>query len=532
MPKVTRVKKMFDDISSFSEEDVVDGRAVQHEVKEPPGARSAQHVDPAVSCAPACEAAAAQEIASDDEPSVFVPRLASASLQKAKAESTGEGGPGQVTMVTCVRVSLSPKESPRGAPLTAQLALTPAQLQYPSESLLVQQQSKSAFVGTPSPKRAASGSGFAFSTQATASQQPAWREEVEVAVSLHQAGAEAASAPKGHRKSHRQGAHDLDGKDRNGGAGTTGAKEASPAQYLGRQGVEVVEYSTTRNCEGSYSTGCLPDESGGWEMHEQYTPASMNWAAAASMECSREEYATHGRAHADHLQDPNSYDEDFSFASYIFPRLDPGFARNQGSRASVEAAKAPNVIEKGCAYLMVADIRVASYLVALFLSVMLMTASIPTSQLDVVGEACFTYWGFKNNCDNAAYTIPRPVHPCAFIRDHLGVGAAFSIITLIVYLVNFAAVIIVVCCLTESPHTISFESRIFVGVLGCIGAVTQLISWAVVARIYSSHPCVKEELAYGVGFGLNLSSWVINLLGATLVLTVPSGIVSHHQQRP
>ncbi|KAG5474383.1 hypothetical protein LSCM1_03163 [Leishmania martiniquensis] len=494
MPQVARRKKMFDDISSFSEEDVADERVVQREVTVPSATRSAQHVDPAAGDSPASEAAVGQAVGYGDDPSAFMPTLASASHQLTKLEVAGGKDAGHVTMVTCVRVSLSPKESPRAAPLE------------------VQQQHESAPAGIPRPHSAAPVSELAYST-------PAWREEVEVAVGLHQAETGIARSRKGRRHLDSRGAGDADVKERNGRADVYGAKDAPPAQYPGREGIEVVECSATRDREESCGTRRRPDESDGWEMCEQYTPASRSRAAASSIEYSREEDVARCSVHADHVHGASGSDEDFPLASYIFPRLNPAFAGTQGSRTSVAPGKRPNVIERGCAYLMVADIRVTSYLVALFISLTLLIVSIPTSQLDIVGGACFTYWGFKDNCDTAAYTITRQLYPCAFIRDHLGVGAAFSIMTLIVYLVNFTAVMIAVCCLAKSPHTISSKSRTVVGVLGCAGLVTQLISWAVVARVYHFHPCVKKELAYGVGFGLNLSSWVINVLGAAVVLS-------------
>ncbi|AYU80302.1 amastin-like protein [Leishmania donovani] len=539
MSQVARGKKMFDDVSSFSEEDVVDDEAMmQHKVKSPPMTHSAQHVDAAVFHLTALSATAGPQVDSDDDPNAFVPKSASSFQQVAEPEGAGGEDAGHVTMVARVSVSLTPKDSPRVASPTESSAQAQVLVQYPTVTMQALKQPKSAAAGNLPWNRAVLGSASAYSAPAAVSQRQSWPEEVEAAVSPQQAGADRASLRKGRRRPYTPCVHSLRVNERGGGAAATGAEGPTPAQHPERVETEAGAFATMENREEVKRARRSPDESDD-EMYEQYTPASMSRATAAQIECSGEEYAAHYGAHAGLIQGWHSElskDKDFPFASYIFPRLNSALANYQGTRTAVAAVKQgdampPNAVETCCAYLMVTDIRVAIYLVVLFVSVALVLVSIPTSQLDIVGAACLTYWGYKNNCDNSTYTIPRPLYPTPYIRRHLGVGAAFSIITLLVLLVNFAAAVIVVCCLKAAPHTISFNSRIVLGALGCVGVFTQLISWAVVARIYNSGHYAAGELAYGAGFGLNLSSWVMHLLGVTLVFAVPSHFVNRHQQR-
>lgn len=539
MSQVVRRKKMFDDVSSFSEEDDVDDEAMmQHNVKSPPVMRSAHHVDAAASYLTALSPTAAPQADSDDDSNAFVPKPASSFQQVAKPEGAGRENAGHVTMVARVSVSLTPKDSPRAASPAEPSAQAQVLVQYPTATMQALQQPESAGAGDLPWSRAVLGSASAYSAPAAVSQRQSWPEEVETAVNPEHPGADKASLQKGRRRAYTPCVHSSRANERGGSAAATGAEGAIPAQHPEQMETEAGAFATTENRGEVKSTRLSPDESDD-EMYEQYTPASMNRATAAHIEYSGEEYATHYGAHTGLRQGSHSAvskDKDFPFASYIFPRLNPALADYQGARTAVAAVKQgevmpPNAVETCCAYLMVADIRVAVYLIVLFVSVALALVSIPTSQLDVVGAACFTYWGYKDNCDNSTYTIPRPLYPTPYIRRHLGVGAAFSIVTLIVLLVNFAAAVIAVCCLTQAPHTISLNSRIVLGTLGCVGALTQLISWAVVARIYNSGHYAAGELAYGAGFGLNLSSWVMHLLGVALVFAAPSHFVNRRQQR-
>lgn len=524
MSQVARAKKMFDDVSSFSEEDVVNDETMQHKVNSPSAAPSAQHVDPAVSRLTALSATTVSQVDSDDDANAFVPKSASSLQQVAEPEGAGGEDAGHVTMVARMSVSLTPKDSPRAASPAEPSAQAQVLVQYSSVTMQALQPPKFAAAGDLPWNRAALGNASEYSAPAALSPRQSWPAEVKAVVSPQQAGAGKASSRKSRRRPYTPGVHNSRVGDGSGGAVPTGAEGATPAQYSEREATEAGAFSTTENREEAKSAQCGPDESDD-EIRAQYTPASMNRATAAHKEYSSDEYATHHGAYAGLRHGSNSEvskDKDFPFASYIFPRLNPALADYPRTRAAGSAVKQgeampPNAVEMCCAYLIVTDIRVAVYLVLLFVSVALLLVSIPTSQLDMVGGACFTYWGYKDNCDNITYTIPLPLYSIPFIRRHLSVGAAFSIITLIVLLVNFATAVIVVYCLKTAPHTISFHSRTVLGALGCVGAFMQLISWAAVARIYNSDSASTDEITYGAGFGFNISSWAMNLLGVVVV---------------
>ncbi|KAK7196140.1 amastin-like protein [Novymonas esmeraldas] len=506
MSTVARAKKMFDDASSFS-----DDKDDDDEVKAPSAAAAprAQHTDAlGGSPPPATTAAAAKERVDYSDPTAFAAKSASASQPRAERSPADAGGDAYAaahsTMVTRVDVSPPPKETPsRGAASSAQ----------PS-------QPTKAVVGTPAAARSAPAGDTPYNTPATVSKRHAEREGVAAAGSPRSAAAAAAGTGKDRRRSSTAGTFDNLAHYRE--------REEEEAD---NDDDEAVAFSTVAKAGDSRTVRRRSSEGAGYEMQEQYTPASANRQTAAQLDYSHDD----GHPALPRLSSDDSDDEDFPFSSYIFPRLDPALADYRGSRTAVAAAKRgeaipPNAVEQSCAYLMVTDVRVAVYLGVLLLSLVLVVVSIPTSQLDQRGMACFTYWGYKANCDSSTYTLSRPLYPCADIRSRLGAGAAFSILTLIVYLVNLTAAVIAVCCLKEAPRTISLKSRVVIGALGSVAVVTQLISWAAVAGIYSGGYCNVTNIAYGVGFGLNLSSWVLNVLGVVLLLAVPSHLVNRHQQ--
>ncbi|KPA85346.1 amastin-like protein [Leptomonas pyrrhocoris] len=517
MSQIARAKKMFDDISS-DEESNGSGAAV------PSSGVPAQHADPQPAGAGAARANKAESLITSEraeaDANAFVPKSASASQareaqevdqspqRESPATNSAEEAPG-ATMVTRVEVSPPPKEAPtrQAAPsdVTKESA-TAKRLRVTADA-------------TPAKSAAVAAGASSYSTPATVSKRPAEREERE-----------AAGKPRGDSSVR---------KDRKGGGGGASAKKEF--RYKEREEVQdAAAFSTTANRNESRMHRNARQREEEEMQHSPYSTTSNQRATAAQLEFSREEGHPDHAGHAALLGQPTSDEEseveDFPFASYVFPRLDPALADYQGSHTAVGATKRgeecpPNACERGLAYLMVTDIRMAVYLGVLFLSIVFLIVSIPTSQLDMIGKSCFTYWGFKSDCDVARYTYTRPMYPCGAIRTRLGAGAAFSIITLMIYVVNLTATVIAICCLKHSPHKISLTSRVVVGAVGLITVVTQLISWAVIAGIHSSHYCLPASfLAYGVGFGLNVTSWILNLLGVVFVIAVPSRLVNRHQR--
>lgn len=484
------------------------------------------------------------------DPTVFVPKSASASQARAEPEggngeeeereqqagsaaaknnhnTAGDDGPA-ATMVTRVEVSPPPKEST----VTKSAPADPLKASTTSRTLRVT-------AGTTPAKAPAS----SYSTPATVSKRPAEREEQEAAEHQHQQqqnAPAASSVRKDNKPAAGQSAKE------HGSASATKASRYKEREALdgSPQPEEDVAFSTVANPNESRTRRATTQQREEMDtMHSPYSTSSRRKKTAQQLEFSREEPHDEqtdctGLLHRQQTTDDDdeSEVEDFPFSTYVFPRLDPALADYHGSRTAVGAAKRgeecpPNACERSLAYLMVTDIRMAVYLGVLFLATVFEVVSIPTSQLDMVGKACYTYWGFKSDCDSATYTYSRTLIPSSATRSRLGAGAAFSIITLVLYVVNFTATLVAICCVKEAPHKISLTSRVVVATLGFITVVMQLISWAVIAGIHSSHYDLdKGVLAFGVGFGLNLTSWILNFLGALLVVAVPSRLVNRHQR--
>ncbi|RNE99637.1 putative amastin [Trypanosoma rangeli] len=150
------------------------------------------------------------------------------------------------------------------------------------------------------------------------------------------------------------------------------------------------------------------------------------------------------------------------------------------------------------------DTRLLVMLLSTALAFVLTVVGAPLSQVDVVGGACYTYWGYKEDCDSSIYTNRTSLITCEPVRKRLQVGAAFSIMTIIVLL--FA----VVCCGLLLRHDL-LKLRLFVLLLLFIAFVFQMISWAAVASMFGSWYCEDARLprrtAYGVAFGMTLTSW-------------------------
>lgn len=270
------------------------------------------------------------------------------------------------------------------------------------------------------------------------------------------------------------------------------------------------------------------------------------------------------------------------FAPYLFPRLDPDIAEwdeperervLQPSKLDDLRRNPPNCVEANCAYLLATDKRLTAYFVALCLVIIFTIVSIPTSQIDITSsellrevtdnmvlnsenvynfsnavnvKSCYTYWGYKEDCDAAPYTLPVSLMWCTAIKSRLQAGAAFSIISLVIYLVLFLMTAVVMCCLTESPRIReknrrkNTKSRWIIGIVGVVCVITHVICWACIAGIHSSNFCAGEHpevhdptvvaihddyKAFGVGFGLSLTAWCLHVLGVVQLLFLPGYLV-------
>lgn len=176
---------------------------------------------------------------------------------------------------------------------------------------------------------------------------------------------------------------------------------------------------------------------------------------------------------------------------------------------------------------MLTDIRILVYTIVLFLVIVMTVVAIPTSQIDEVGGGCYTYWGYKANCDSATYTYAVGALPCGPTRRRLRASAAFSIISLFFLLAAFIAAYVNIFRVASKPFNSSLYARIVVGVLGVIAALAQLLTWPFVANVENEQYCdsssmSERALTYGVGFGFFISGWVLNILGLFFLLCIPT----------
>nr|CCC95440.1 unnamed protein product [Trypanosoma congolense IL3000] len=160
------------------------------------------------------------------------------------------------------------------------------------------------------------------------------------------------------------------------------------------------------------------------------------------------------------------------------------------------------------------------------------------SQLDVIGGACYTFWGYKRNCDSVSYTIRTQLLTCTPTRTRLQVGAAFSIISifLVAGILCFYIREAVIKYMTRSTGSLpqaqqygSVQGRgaplkeiilarkkwIIVG-LAALVILCEVISWAMTVSIYISRFCEgaaqPRDNAYGPGFALLIVGTLLLLL--------------------
>ncbi|ORC89802.1 putative amastin [Trypanosoma theileri] len=170
------------------------------------------------------------------------------------------------------------------------------------------------------------------------------------------------------------------------------------------------------------------------------------------------------------------------------------------------------------------------------------------SQLDVVGGACYTYWGYKNSCDTVSYSIRPELLSCSKIKTRLQTGAAFSILAILLmsallffnlqalmihraegrrrkYIVNAASNGEGVNNQQEAS-LLKVESPLKwrIVIVTAVALVFELICWCMTTSIYTSRYCEDTQLprttAYGVGFGLLLTAWILEIISLVLFALV------------
>ncbi|KAF5215025.1 hypothetical protein ECC02_012332 [Trypanosoma cruzi] len=165
------------------------------------------------------------------------------------------------------------------------------------------------------------------------------------------------------------------------------------------------------------------------------------------------------------------------------------------------------------------------------------------SQLDVVGGGCYTFWGFKSSCDTVSYTNRTQLLSCKGYIRPLQTGAAFSIFSILLMTAalffNFK---VLVGCRAEhrtrgDARTSTNESEQrdqqqrrdlvvppfskwrIVG-LSTLALFCELVCWAMIVSVYASRHCEDKTMprstAYGVGFGLMMTGWTVEVVALAL----------------
>ncbi|KAG5474382.1 hypothetical protein LSCM1_03162 [Leishmania martiniquensis] len=176
------------------------------------------------------------------------------------------------------------------------------------------------------------------------------------------------------------------------------------------------------------------------------------------------------------------------------------------------------------------------------------------SQIDVAGGGCYTFWGFKKDCDSVSYTRRTSlIRNCSILRSILRTGAAFSIISILASTLTVVMSWILCIRLREAGrHFRGHTSYMDVDEMDNGGEETpvnnssadskqsrealdagklkksmilvmsfslafELICWSMTASIHTNRYCDNiyqwsKTATYGVGFGIGLTAWLIELI--------------------
>ncbi|KPI88839.1 hypothetical protein ABL78_2033 [Leptomonas seymouri] len=181
------------------------------------------------------------------------------------------------------------------------------------------------------------------------------------------------------------------------------------------------------------------------------------------------------------------------------------------------------------------------------------------SQIDLENGHCLTFWGYKVRCDDVSYSL-RTVRLtyCKKLRSNLHAGAAFSILSILTSTATAVAAWIMCCRLRRAnriarhPHPYrdldadslavnagqeggndSNQEQTFnpgqlkmaTIIIVAVSLFFELIPWAVIADLVVKKPCdyffySLKESTYGVGFGLGVTAWVVQIIIYVLYIVV------------
>lgn len=227
--------------------------------------------------------------------------------------------------------------------------------------------------------------------------------------------------------------------------------------------------------------------------------------------------------------DGGSDDEEGESAimNHLFPRFDKHLADDPLPDRLAEE-NPPNRIEIVIARLLAAPWYHSANLIVEVLCAVLLLVALPLSQVDLNFNQCYTYWGFKSNCDSSLYDRPTSTITCTSVRTSLGVGAAFGMITEVCFLFLVAGSCFEVFWMDAAnpPEGIrkSLVERV-IAVLNGIVCFIHILAWAPTVNVFTSNMCstITSSIpkAYGIGFGLFLFLWIVHLVMSVVYVLMP-----------
>ncbi|CCW68679.1 unnamed protein product [Phytomonas sp. Hart1] len=209
------------------------------------------------------------------------------------------------------------------------------------------------------------------------------------------------------------------------------------------------------------------------------------------------------------------------FSAYIFPRLDASLVnpKTQFTRENPP----PNCVELCLGFLLRADPRLMVYFAFLLVSMLLTVISQFTPQIISINDNCYTYWGYKKNCEHTSFTVPVLLIENRSVKNLLFVGGIFSIIALILYLIALIAVWVYIFCIDDPLRDMPKILRWRIGCFGFAAFIFHFVSFILIIGLYAQEFTLKEtdDSSLGLGFDLSLVTSLLHSLGLILFIFVP-----------
>lgn len=304
---------------------------------------------------------------------------------------------------------------------------------------------------------------------------------------------------------------------------------------------------------GSYSA--TASEHG--QQQQQQQPATTQQTASKSQRYDSARAAQQASPAATHAAHPQRFEEEADGERKGNGARGKDKARQMVSAALNAPAARMRAVTASLAGRDSQRVTVYVFLVVSLLHLLFVILSCVLSQVDMQGGGCYTYWGFKAKCDDVSYTRRTAlIKDCGQLRSSLQTGAAFSIMSIL----TSTAMVVVAWMMcgrlryanyvarrqhryqnvdasaaeadeghgeggAKAPAFNPGQLKLVTIILVAISLVFELIAWAVIAGVNTQRYC--DDLynfstlgTYGVGFGLGLTAWIIEILAYVVYITV------------